>query len=520
LQAIVKASDSQLRNGLDLLVASGLIFQEGDPPAAKYLFKHALVQEAAYSTLLNKTRQLLHARIGKALESRFAERVKMEPELLAYHYEQAGLPAPAVDYWHLAARKAAERSANIEALNHFNRALHLLKELPKGQKRNTLELELLIARGAPLLSIKGYASDEMEHNYSRAKELSQDIGNPVQKFRAIWGLWVFYLVRGPLADALALAEDLLALANREQSSDLRVEAHRNVGTTCFWLGRFDEARTHLLTAMALYDPTQHRLHALLYGQDPGITSRIYLARTLWVLGEVEQAEKLASKAIGMARELDHPFTLAFTLAFLSWVYSTFRNASRTLELADEAIAISTQYSFELGLAWAKASQGWALAVNGQEEGVERLITGLSATRATGAGINNTATLALLAEIYLRKSRFGEGLATIEDALKTAPTNGELFWKAELFRLKGELLLGQSEQLDSTAEQCFGEALEIARNQHAKMLELRAATSLAKLWQKRSQLDDAKRVLKSVYSGFTEGLETPDLIEAKTVLDQL
>jgi predicted ATPase len=141
LQAIVEASDSELRNGLDLLVASGLIFQEGDPPTAKYLFKHALVQEAAYSTILHKTRQLLHARIGEALESRFAERVKMEPELLAYHYEQAGLPAPAVGYWHLAARRAAERSANIEALNHFNRALHLLKELPKGLERNILELQ-------------------------------------------------------------------------------------------------------------------------------------------------------------------------------------------------------------------------------------------------------------------------------------------------------------------------------------------------------------------------------------------
>ena len=212
--------------------------------------------------------------------------------------------------------------------------------------------------------------------------------------------------------------------------------------------------------------------------------------------------------------------MAFTLAFLSWVYSTFRNASRTLELADEAIAVSTQYSFELGLAWAKASQGWALAVNGEEEGVERLISGLSATRATGAGINNTATLALLAEIYLRKSRFDEGLATVEDALKIALSHGELFWRAELFRLKGELLLGQSDHRVSTAEQCFGEALEIARNQHAKMLELRAATSLAKLWQKRNQLDDAKILLNSVYSGFTEGLETPDLIEAKKVLTSL
>jgi predicted ATPase len=360
----------------------------------------------------------------------------------------------------------------------------------------------------------------MEQTYSRAKDLSQEIGDSVHQFRAIWGLWVFHLVRGQLTDARGLAEKLLSLANREQSSDLRVEAHRNLGATYFYLGRFDEARTHLLTAKALYDLNQHRSHALLYGQDPGITARIYLARTLWVLGEVEQAETLALEAIGRARELDHPFTLVFTLNFLSWVYSTVRNADRTLELTDEAIAVSTQYSFELGLAWATASQGWALAENGQEEGVGRLISGLSATRATGAGVNNTATLALLAEIYLRKKRFSEGLAAIEDAQKTAVTQGEFFWQAELFRLKGELLLGQSDQSLNEAEQCFCEALEIAWNQNAKMLELRAATSLARLWKKLNQLDDAKSILSSVYSSFTEGFGSPDLIEAKTVLEQL
>jgi class 3 adenylate cyclase/predicted ATPase len=520
LQASVRASSSQLRNALDLLVASGLLFQEGDPPVAKYHFKHTLVQEAAYSTLLSKARQLLHARIGKALESRFADRAKMEPELLAYHYEQARCPAPAIDYWYLAARRAAEHSANTEALNHFNSALHLLRELPEGLKRDTLELELLLARGAPLLAIKGYASDEMEQNYSRARLLSQTVGSPLHKFRAIWGLWVFHLVRGPLADALALAENLLALANRQESPDLLVEAHRNGGTTYFWLGRFGEARTHLLTAMTLYDRTQHRSHTLLYGQDPGVTSRVYLVRTLWVLGEVEQAEKLAVEAIAMARGLDHPFTLAFALAALSWVYSSFGYGGRTLELANEAIAISTQYSFELVLAWAKVSQGWALVANGQEQGADSLISGLSAARAAGAGLNNTASLALLAEIYLRKSRFSEGLATIEDALKVTLTHGELFWKAELFRVKGELLFGQSDQLVSAAEQCLGEALGIARNQQAKMLELRAATSLARIWQKLRRFDDAKRVLKSVYSGFKEAPETPDLIEAKKVLEQL
>src|ERR671931_2856818 len=294
----------------------------------------------------------------------------------------------------------------------------------------------------------------MEQNYSRAKALSQEMGDSVHQFRAIWGLWIFHFVRGQLADARGLAENLLSLANREQSSDLRVEAHRNLGATYFYLGRVDEARTHLLTAKALYDPNQHRSHALLYGQDPGITARIYLASILWVLGEVEQAETLALEAIGMARELDHPFTLAFTLAVLSWVYSTFRNANRTLELADEAIAVSTQYSFELSLAWATVSQGWALAENGQEEGVGKLISGLSAVRATGENVTTIDMLSLLAEIYLRKKRFREGLAAIEDAQKIATTQGELFWQAELFRLKGELLLGQSDPSVNEAEQCF------------------------------------------------------------------
>ena len=496
------------------------MFQEGEIPLATYHFKHALVQDAAYSTLPKKPRRVLHARIAKALESRFAERVNMEPELLAYHYEQAGLAGPAVEYWHRAARRDAERSANIEALNHFNRALELLKDLPQGPERNALELELLLARGVPLLSVKGYASDDMEQNYRRAKELSQEHSGSVHQFRAIRGLWVFHLVRGQLANARELAENLLALAQREQSSDLLIEAHRALGSTYFFLGRFDEARTHLLTAKSLDDPNQHRSLALRYGQDPGITARIYLARTLWILGEVEPVDTLAREAIGMARELEHPYTLVFTLVFLSWLYSAVRNAKRTRELTDEAIAVSTQYSFELGLAWATTSQGWALAETGQEEGLGKLLHGLSATRATGARDQRHFTLALLADIYLRHNRIDEGLATIEEAQTLAVAGGERFWHAELLRLKGELLLGQSDPSVQAAEQCFCEALKIAQDQHAKMLELRAATSLARLWRKLNKSDEAKRILHSVYSRFTEGVDNPDLIEAKTVLEQL
>ena len=415
LQATVEMADSQLRQALDRFVTSGLIFQEGEIPLATYHFKHALVQDAAYSTLPKKPRRVLHARIAKALETRFTERVTTEPELLAYHYEQAGLTAPAVEYWHRAARRDAERSANIEALHHFHRALELLKELPPGPERNALELELLLARGIPLLSVKGFASDDMGENYRRAKDLLQENSGSAHQFRAIRGLWVFHMVRGHLATARELAENLLALAHREQSSDLLIEAHRDLGSTYFFIGRFDEARTHLFAAISLDDPNQHRSLALRYGQDPGITARTYLARTLWILGEVEPVEPMAQEAIGLTRELEHPYTLVFTLVNLSWLYSAARNTKRTRELTDEAIAVSKQYSFEFGLAWATTSQGWALAETGQAEGLDTLLHGLSATRATGARTHDTCTLALLAEIYLRHNRIDEGLAAIEEA---------------------------------------------------------------------------------------------------------
>jgi len=520
LQAVMEVPDSELRNALNLFVASGLVLQEGEIPCATYYFKHALVQEAAYNMLPRKSRCTLHARIAKALERQFPEQVSAEPELLAYHYEQAGLAGPAVEYYHRAAWRDVKRSASIEALNHFNRALELLKELPQGSERNALELELLLARGVPLLSVKGYASDDTEHNYRRAKDLLQKNSSAVHQFRAIRGLWVFHLVRGQLADAHSLAEDLLTLAHREQSSELLIEAHHALGATCFYLGRFDETKTHLFAAKSLDDSNQHHSRIFFYGQDSGITARIMLARTLWILGEVNQAETLALETMDMARTLEHPFTRVFTLIFLAWIYSGIRNAEKTLEIANEAIAISTQYSFELGLAWATASQGWALAETGQEEGLTKLIDGLSATRATGARIHDTCTLALLAEIYLHRNKIDEGLAVIEEAQKLAVTGGALFWQAELFRLKGELLLEQSGESVQKAEACLCDALKIAQDQQATMLELRAATSLAKLWRKNGKAEDARRILHAVYSRFSEYTDNLDLIEAKKILDSL
>ena len=520
LRAVVGATDQELHSALDLVVGSGLIRQEGEEPLARYHFKHALVQEAAYNTLPKKSRRLLHARIAKTLEEKFAERVQTEPELLAHHSEQAGLTEAALMYWRLAARRDADRSANIEAINHFNNALVLLKDLPESRQRDALELELLIARGAPMVTVKGYASQEIERNYLRAREISHEDSNSEHHFLAVWGLWVFHLVRGPLTQACELAENLLSLASRQQNPDLLIRAHESVGSTYSFLGRFDEAKTHLIAAKSLYDPTRHRSQVLPYTQDPGITARIILARTLWILGEVDQVEALAQEAIGMARELQHPFTLAFTLATVSWVYSTLRDADRTLSLTEEAIALSTKYSFEVPLAWATFFQGWAMAEMGKEEGLGKLANGLSAMQAAKVSLNNTHALALLAEIYLRKKRIDEGLALLDEAEKLLLTQGERCWQAELLRVKGELLLEQSERSVEMAEQCFSEALEKAHSQHARMLELRAAISLARLLKRLNKAGDARRVLNVACSGFSEQAVNLDLIEAQAVLDEL
>lgn len=519
LQEIVDVTGSELKKALHVLNASGLIFQEGEISAAKFFFKHALIQDAAYNTLSKKSRRVLHTRIAKALENMFAERIKTEPEVLAYHYEQAGLVGPAVDYWRLAAQRDVARSANIEALGHFDRALYVLKDLPQGTERDHLELSILIARGAPLLLLKGYASDDIEHNYSRARTLSQENPSSEQYFLSLWGVWVFHLVRGPLAKARESAEDLLSWATHRQNPNLLIRAYESVGSTYSFLGRFDEARTHLQKAKSLYDPHKSGAQVLPYTQDPGITARIMLARILWIIGELDQVETLLVEAIAMARALEHPFTMAFTLATASWVYSTLRDTHRTLSLTEEAIELSTKYSFEVPLAWATSFQGWALAEQGNEKGIEQLKEGLSAAQRAKASLNHTYTLALLAEIHLRNLDVVDGLFVIRQAQDLATAQGELCWKAELLRLEGELLLAESDQSFPAAEQCFSEALTVAQVQDANMLELRAATSMARLLRKSSKFDRAKRMLDAVCSKFSERSTNPDVREARAVLAQ-
>lgn len=298
-----------------------------------------------------------------------------------------------------------------------------------------------------------------------------------------------------------------------------------MGITNSFRGRLIEAKTNFSTAkaaigLATHTPEKQRPHVLPYTQEPGIVARIMTARTLLISGEVDQVEGLVQEAIGIARKLGHPFTLAFAFATAPWVYSILRDAGRTLSLAEEGITLSKKHSFEVLLAYATFFQGWAMDELGKGEGLGSVLDGLSALRAAKASLNSTHMLALLAEVYLRKRRIDEGLGVLEEALALVHSQGETCWHAELFRLKGELFLVQSDQLIAAAEQCFMEAMEIAQSQHAMMLELRAATSLARLLKKQNKLDMAQRTLSSVHSRFGKHGANPDLADAQAILDSL
>lgn len=525
LRELVDVAERELEPALHALSKSGLIVEEGEGALAKYVFRHALIQDAAYGMLPKASRRTLHSRIAQVLESKFAERTAREPELLAHHYEQAELIRPAITYWFLAAQRDAARSACIEALYHFDKALDLVARVPQDSERTSLELDFLVARGPVIVSLKGYAADETEHNYSRLEELSQSSNNPEHYFLALWGLWIFHLVRGSLITAGDLADRLLRWAHHHQNQEFLVRAHTAMGTTYSFHGRFVEAKRHFGTAKAVFSsarsaPKTHQSQPLGYIAEPGIAARIMTARALLMSGEVDQVEVLVQEALGMARKLEHPFTLAFALATAPWVYSILRDAGRTLILAEEGITLSTKYSFEVPLAYLTFFQGWAMDTMEKDEGLARILVGLSAVRATKASLNSTHMLALLAEVYLRKKRIDEGLGVIDEAFTLVHAQGETCWHAELYRLKGELLLAQSKRCISVAEQCFVEAMEIAQSQQAMLLELRAAMSLARLLEKQNKLDMAKGTLSSVYSRFGAHGANPDLADARALLDRL
>jgi predicted ATPase/class 3 adenylate cyclase len=521
IQAVTMMDEATLQRGLAQLVDAELLYQRGQPPQAQYVFKHALIQETAYQSLLKSTRQQYHQQIAQVLAVQFPDIVETQPELLAQHYTEAGLAAQAILYWQRAGQQAMQRSANLEAINHLTKGLELLETLPDTPERTQQELTLHTALSVPLMATKGAAAPEVERTYARARELCQQVGETPQLFPVLYGQWLFYLVRAQLQTARQLSEQLLILAQRAQDTTLLLEAHRALGTSLFYLGELAPARTHLEQAMTLYDPQQHRSLAFHAGQDPGVVCRGFAAWALGLLGYPDQALQRSDDTRVLAQERAHPFTLAYALDFATRIHQLRREGQLTHQWAEALLTLSREQGFTQRLATGTILWGWALAAQGQTaEGIAQMRQGLAAFRATGAELARPYYLALLAEAYEEAGQAEEGLTALAEALAAAHTTGERFCEAELARLTGESLLAQSAEHHAAVETWFQQALDIARRQQAKSLELRTAMSLSRLWQRQGKCKEAHDLLAPIFGWFTEGFDTVDLQEAQALLEEL
>jgi predicted ATPase len=521
LQAVSQLDEAILQHELGRLVEAEIVYQRGVPPQATYTFKHALIQDAAYQSLLKSTRQQYHQRIAQVLEAQFPETAETEPELVAHHYTEAGLTEQAVSYWHKAGQRASERSAHVEAISHLTKGLELLKILPETPQRLQRELDVLIALGASLLAVKGYAAGAVRETYTYARQLCQHLEDPYQLFPVLRGLHMYYHVRAELQTAHTLGEQLLTLAQQVQDTAMLVAAHRALGTTLAFVGMPASAHTHLTQGMVQYDLQQHRAYAWLYGEDAGVFCRSQGARTLWHLGYPDQALAWNEAAVMLAQQIAHPFSLSFALSAAAMFHQFRREVRLTHKRAEAAINLAQEQGFPFWLALDTILRGWTLAQRGEaQEGIEQMSQGLTAWRATGAELLRPYFLALLADVHGTLGEPEAGLTVVTEALTLMDTTGERWYEPELHHLQGELLLQQSSDNHPEAESCFQQAICIAQHQQAKSWELRAATSLARLWQQQGKHQEAYDLLAPIYGWFTEGFDTADLQEAKALLDAL
>jgi predicted ATPase len=478
-------------------------------------------QDAAYQSLLKSTRQQYHQQIAQVLEEQFPETVTVQPELLAHHYTEAGCTEQAIPYWQQAGQLASDRSAHQEAVRHFTTGLALLTALPETPAHTQQALTLHMALGAALQVVKGFAAPEVEQVYTQARALCQHVGETPELVPVLLGLWRFYHSRSQLHIAREIGEMLLRLAQRADDPALTVIAHYAVGVTWWWLGALSAARQHLEAGIARYTPDQRRVPVFRIGHDLGVACRANVAMTLWLLGYPVQALARAHDALALARALAHPYSLAFAQCLATYVYLFRRDVAAAHEQAEACVALSTEQGFPFWAALGTSLRGWALTMQGHgEEGKAQVRQGLAAFRATGAMLAGPFLCTLLAEICDYLGDTADGLQALAEAHTLVEQHAERYWEAEVCRYQGVLLLRQPRPQPEVAEAWLQRALAVARGQEAKSLELRAATSLARLWQQQGKRAEAHALLAPLYRWFTEGFDTADLQDAQALLENL
>ena len=521
IEKVTDLSETELLSHLSVLKDSELLYERGIYPQSTYIFKHALIQDAAYLSLLKRTCQDYHQRIAQVLEKNFPDTMESQPELLAHHYTEAGLNEQAVGYWLQAGKRAARRSANVEAVHHLTKGLEVLMTLPETLKRNQDELMLQLNLGIVLAATKGFGAPEVGKVYDRARELCQKIGESPQLFPALFGTWLYYN-NTDLQTAFEVGKQLLTVALGAQDPALNLQAHHALWTTSLFLGNFVETHEHAAQGMIIYNPQQHRSHAFIYGgHDPGVCCRYFGATAMWLLGYPDQALDRMTEAVNLAQDLSHPLSLAIAFAFATQLHLYRREPQATQKRAEETITLCNEHSLALFLNWSTIMRGWALAAQGKEdEGTAQMRLVTSAHMTAVLGLHKPFLLAQLAEICGRTGKTDEGLTLITEAIALAEKIGTSMEKAEFYRLKGELLLRLSIENLMDVEACYKKALDVARSQEAKSLELRVTMSLSRLWQIQGKRDEARRMLAEIYGWFTEGFDTVDLKEAKLLLEEL
>ena len=517
----LRPSDA-LEHGLSRLQAGEFIYEQPAAGDIEYVFKHALTQEVAYNSVLVERRKQLHERAGLALESMFAEQLDDHLGDLAHHYRRSDNITKAVEYLGQAGQRAQQRSAHADAVGSLSAAIDLLKKLPDSPERIQRELLLQLAVGPAFIAVKGYASPEVERAYNRARKLCERVGDPPELFSALFGLWLVYFGGADLPTALGLAQQLLRRAQSAHDPSLLLLAHLALAQTSRHMGKTLQTTEHLEIALSLYDRERHRPLIFRYvGLDSGVVCLSYAVSTLWQLGYPDQALKKGNEALALAQALSHPHSLVFAEVFVGFLLLARGEVRATQETAEGAIALCAEHGLIDALAWATCLRGGAIAKEGRnEEGIAQLQEGLAAIRATGAKLGRPYFLCFLAEACMETGRLDDGLSALTEALAVADQHEARAFESETYRLKGELLLKQDDSNVTEAQSCFERAVDIARKQSAKSLELRATMSLGRSLAKQGRREEARTMLAEIYGWFTEGFDTADLKNAKVLLDEL
>ncbi len=528
LAATVRKPDAELASALDRLLAAGLLFRQGVPPHATYLFKHALVQDTAYGTLLREPRRTLHARVAETLENQFPDIPENQPELLARHCTEAGLIEKAASLWGKAGQRSLARSALVEAAAQLTRALDQIATLPAEPALRREQIKLQVALINALMIIKGYGAPETQVAVERARlliEQAEALGEPPEDplllFSVLYGFWYANLAAFNGDVLRDLAVQFLALAEKQRATIPLMVGHRLAGSSLWCTGDIVDGRTHYDQALALYDPAKHRWLATRFGQDIRVMVLSLRSIVLWMLGYPEAALTDVDQALKDAREIGHAPSLMLALALTSLTHLLLGNYAEATAQADELVAMAEEKSAALFKAWGSIEQGCVLAPTSKaSDAVHRITSGIVAFRSTGATYFLPTWLSYLAKAYADLGQVDDAWRCIGEAIVVVEKTKETWWEAEVNRIAGEIALMSPERDTAKAEAYFDRALAVARKQQAKSWELRAAMSMARLWRDQGKRDAARELLAPVYGWFTEGFDTLDLKEAKAQLGEL